>query len=244
MLSPVAAFVLGLTVVTSPVRSQMDETDQFLRRVERELEPVVPLVVGRCILVPISTDITRRQYQDVVDSTLFAQLAADKQLLDNKTAASEWHNVYTRTAKWFWVTLRSVSISTSGQGTTTANLADLVIENMEKSEALARAEATSVKETLTSLQQPSNASPNSMFIARSRLGIFQVALVSDDDGQILLRVGTYHYSSGSFFSWTSSSNVFEYDKLVLHEGMVKKLRAEVTEKLGNKVNELVREIHV
>ena len=244
MLSPVAAFVLGLTVVTSPVRSQ--NTNQFLRSVEREPGPVVPLVVGRCILVPISTDITRRQYQDVVDSTLLAQLAADKQLLDNKTAASEWHNVYIRTANLYWVTFRSVSISKSGQGATTANLAELVIENMENSDALARAEVTSIEETLTALRQPSNASPNSMFIARSEQGIFQVALVSYSiiNGKILLRVGTYHYSPGLFFSWTSSSNVFEYDKLVLNEGIVKKLRAAATEELGNKVNELVKEIHV
>ncbi|XP_062498810.1 uncharacterized protein LOC134176151 [Corticium candelabrum] len=215
----------------------------------RPVEDVVPLVVGSSIIVPDTHNATleRQQYEDVVYSTLFAQLESDKTLSDEDPSTSyrlqldrEWFPRYANvTSNVGWLEQKFSLFNWFNEGT---DLETVDFHSDSERGGVTNSEQAVIRQSLdlllSSCSSESLLSMSNGIIRLGKYGVFQVGIVTNKSGTVLLKLF-------SFYMETFPSVTRTHGKLhvmELNETRYNQVRPLVAEKLGTNSNELITPI--
>lgn len=204
-------------------------------------------------LVSFVSGLTALHKSDVLNSTLLAQLAANK-AFDRFKMTREWYGKYCEVlAQVGWVvpTFAYREYSPSGAS---LQLSDAVLDILS---AIATGDEMKIVEaTLKSLRDnPSNEGPLTLFDSQSypeNIGTFQILPVGEDDGNVVMVLTALEFKAEKhvtrflWFSWTSTSvKLFQSaQKSVLNEDVYGQVRAEVIKKLGDRASQYIKDIEI
>ena len=223
----------------------------------RPVEDVVPLVVGSSIIVPDthSATLERQQYEDVVYSTLFAQLESDKTLSDENPSRSyrqpldrEWFPKYASvTSNVGWLKQKFSLFIWFNEGT---DLETVHFDSGSERGGVTNSEQAVLRQSLDlflsscsseSLLSTSNGTSNATsndIIRLGKYGVFQVGIVTNKSGTVLLKLFSLYMETFQSVRRTHGKlHVME-----LNEARYNQVRPLVAEKLGANSNELITPI--
>ncbi|MDK2123372.1 hypothetical protein [Parachitinimonas caeni] len=204
-------------------------------------------------LVSFVSGLTEQHKNDVLNSTLLAQLAASK-AYDRFKQTKLWYDKYVEVlAQVGWVVPAFAFRDYRPSGTSLV-LSDAVLEILS---AIATGDEMKIlRAALTSLREdPKNEGPLHLFDSQSfpdNIGTFQIMPVGEDDGQVVMALAamdfksTKHVTRFLWFSWTSSSVklVQSAQKCVLNEHIYGRVRQQVIDKLAGRASEYIKDIEI
>lgn len=233
----------GTRVRTKPVRTRANAEEEGA-------------AVVRGSITSFVTGLTQQAREDVQNSTLLMQLAADKKY-DPEKQRQEWFKFYTD------------GLANLGWGRVTAFYQDYqpkntnVTMNQVVLEVIAAVVSASspiykvTEQTFKALQDnPDNAQPLKLFdnsSTRESVGTFQILPVMQDrDGNVIMVLTTVNASTkvqkGSFLFWSwSKTEAWMYraaQQTVLNEQVYAKVRQAVIDKLGQNAEDFIEGLEI
>jgi len=204
-------------------------------------------------LTSFVSGITPTHKSDVLNSTLLAQLAANKQY-NRFSQTMQWYDFYVSVlAQVGWV-IPAFAFRQYQPSGKSLELSSAVLEILG---AIATGnELAILAATLKSLNQnSSNENALTLFDQQSfpeNIGTFQVFPVGEDDGQVVMALSAMQFRSEKhvtrflWFSWTNTSVYLSQSaqKAILNEEVYGKVRQSVIEKLGNRAEEFIKGIEI
>jgi hypothetical protein len=194
------------------------------------------------------------QYQsDILNSTLLAQLAANKKQ-DRETEARQWYNFYKYVLENIgWVVQQfEFTKFNAGGGSFTCDQA--VIDILE---AIAAGPASAVvSATLQSMKNLSGKDDRLVLFEREshnlHKGNFQISAAKQDGGVVSMLTAGFEFKSAQditrllWFSWeTSSSELYHgAQTMTLNLDVYRKIRDDVVGKLGDKATKFIHDIEI
>ncbi len=192
--------------------------------------------------------------QDVLDATLFAQLAADKGY-DREKDTVNWYKYYKYVLGNIGFVAQSFNFQLYKASGSEFSMDQVVIEILA---AIATGgQSIVISETLNALRGLSKSDNRiELFSQRSSTsssGNFQVYPVDvSENGDVSMALGTFYFNSNAhhvnvlFFSWSSSSiQVYKgAQRVVLNRSVYSKVRSTVSSKLGDNAVNLVASIEL
>ena len=192
--------------------------------------------------------------QDILDSTLFAQLAADKQY-DREKDTRNWYTYYKYILGNIGFVIEGFSFQEYKASGSSFTMDKVVIEILA---AIATGGETAIiTETLNAFRGLSSTDGRiTLFDQQSssgKSGNFQVYPCDQaPDGEVAMAMGAFYFSSSShetrvlFFSYSSAStHVYKGgQKAILNQNVYSKVRSTVSDKLGNNAVDLVSSISI
>lgn len=204
-------------------------------------------------LVSFVSGLTALHKSDVLNSTLLAQLAADKKHNRFKETRA-WYDFYISTlAQVGWVNPAFAFRKYSPSGGSLV-LSDAILEILNT--IATGSEMDILKATLNSLKDnPGNEEPLTIFSQQSypeNLGVFQILPVGEDDGEVVMAQAVMDFRSEKhvtrflWFTWASTSvELFQSaQKAVLNEDLYSQVRQEVINKLGDRAKQFIKDIEI
>ena len=190
--------------------------------------------------------------QDILDATLFAQLAADKQY-DREKDTVNWYDYYKYVLGSIGYVIQSFSFQEYKATGGTFSMDKVVIQILT---AIATGgESLVIQETLNALRGMSDTDGRIVLFSQqsssSSSGNFQVYPCDQaKDGEVSMALGAFYYTASHhetrflFFSWGSSSaHVYKGgQRTVLNQSVYAKVRSSVSAKLGDNAVNLVASI--
>ncbi|KAI0654664.1 hypothetical protein C8Q70DRAFT_1058255 [Cubamyces menziesii] len=183
--------------------------------------------------------------EDVINSTLLAQLASDKKYPGRPmNRMKEWYDNYgTVLAQVGW-TVQAFNMSEIGNSNSYGSVDKLVLQLAAS--YLTGGELALFQRTITALTESKNVSAIQAFDRNARGSIssndaaFQVGVAFNSGGNAMFKIGTYQYNSSDeitsvlFFKFGSSKVLFFADNqtMVLNENVYAQVRQAVLDKLG------------
>ncbi|TFK80565.1 hypothetical protein K466DRAFT_605224 [Polyporus arcularius HHB13444] len=192
-------------------------------------------------------NLTAQMQADVVNSTLFAQLAANESY-NRQTQFTDWYEYYRdilwnmgwAVAKWNLVSVKDVN--------SFGTVNNLVLQVADT--YLNPAELALFRQMIASLEQARNEAAESLFSSSSKSfnrANFQIGVASTANGKVTFKIGAYTYSAEQnitkvlFFTFGSQKVDFytENQTMVLDEKVYSGIREEILQKLGSNAQDLV-----
>jgi hypothetical protein len=204
-------------------------------------------------LMSFVAGLTGEHQKDVLDSTLLAQLAANKKF-DREKNVEDWYKYYRtvlETVGWVVEEFKFTRYETVGS---TFTVEQVVLEILAA--LVAGSELTLVTATLNALKKAKDGSkPFTIWDASTHSaenGNFQICAASDIGGVPTMALGAFHFStkeSTTRFLWFSYSNskIAMYkagQKISLNEITYSKVRQQVIDKLGNNAVRFVANLEI
>lgn len=191
--------------------------------------------------------------QDVLDSTLLAQLAATKQH-DRFSDAENWYKKYKEVLEnigWVIQNFDFTKYSSSGGSFTVAS--DVIKVLLAICTGDEQALVTAAVEAMKKLAEGSEG-----FVIfeksshSSSQGNFQICAAAEDNKMAVMKIGGFKFDSSDsvtrvlFFGFSSASASFfkGTQNLVLNDGVYSRIRAAVKTKLGDKAEQYVKELPI
>ncbi|RPD52856.1 hypothetical protein L226DRAFT_576561 [Lentinus tigrinus ALCF2SS1-7] len=192
-------------------------------------------------------NLTAQMQADVVNSTLFAQLAAN-QSYNRQTQFLDWYEYYRDilwNIGWDVHKFNLVSAKDPNSFGTVDNLVHQVAATYLSGQELAL-----FQQMVDSLNAARNEAAESLFSSSSisfNKANFQIGVASNVNGNATFKIGAYTYSAEQnitkvlFFTFGSQKIEFysENQTMVLNEKVYSGIREEILEKLGNNAQDLV-----
>ncbi|RDX44731.1 hypothetical protein OH76DRAFT_1559541 [Lentinus brumalis] len=193
-----------------------------------------------------------RLYSDVLNSTLFAQLAANKQY-DRQNQTTAWYDYYKYVLE---------TVGWNVQGFDFAHLTDansyLTVDNLLLKLAaayLSGGELDLFKTMLDSLKDAKNEAATKLFDSSAKAfnkANFQLGVASNAQGNALFKIGSYYYGAQQnidkvlFFTFGSQKVEFYAGNqtMLLNDDVYSQVRVSVLQKLGSNAKDLVNEIEI
>jgi hypothetical protein len=204
-------------------------------------------------LVSFVSGLSSVHKSDVLNSTLLAQLAANKQF-DRFTQMAEWYNFYIDVLEKVGWVIPGIAFDRYQPRSETLMLADAILEIQS---AIASAgEMEVLRATLQSLEDDSgNEEAVVMFDRESfpqNLGCFQIFPCAEDGGDVVMALAAMQFTAEEhrdrFLWWEWSSTKVKLfrsaRKYVLNEAVYSQVREAVIEKLGDMARQLIRDIEI
>ena len=204
-------------------------------------------------LVAFGPGVSAQHKADVLNSTLLAQLAANKKF-NRETQTEEWYRFYQEVfGKVGWV-LRGFEF-TLYEASGAEFTADKVILEILKAIATGNDLAV-VAATMEALNSLGNDSPTvKVFETNSHTassGNFQISVAAENDGIVGMKLGAFYFMTTQtvtrvlWFRFQSSSTKFYKGNQVaaLDEEVYAKVRQTVVEKLGDAAKKLVADLEI
>lgn len=196
--------------------------------------------------------VSGQNQSDVLNSTLLAQLAADKKY-DRWSDPEGWFKFYVQVlGKVGWViqNFNFTEYTTSGL---TFTIDKVVVEILKS--IVAEDELAIINETLDALKALSDDKKFVLFESRSRKlekGNFQVSTVKETDNLVAMKIGAFHFSSAQSatkFLWfgykSSSTNLFKgAQTITLNGDIYSQVRDTVIQKLGNNAKIFIADLDI
>ncbi|TFK80566.1 hypothetical protein K466DRAFT_373353 [Polyporus arcularius HHB13444] len=191
-------------------------------------------------------DLNDQQKSDVLESTLFAQLAADKQhssKSEEETLA--WYKMYTDTLESIGWVVSGARFTTVNYNKAEGSVDDTVMEQLANDASVSKSLYSSVARTILALARAGSDSEaekvfDSASIASSNeFASFQIAVASVDRGQVMLTLLAWFYSSNQkvgnalWFRWRNATLSMKTSTLTmtLNSEVYARVRAEIHDKL-------------
>lgn len=204
-------------------------------------------------LVSFVSGLTAQHKSDVLNSTLLAQLAANKKY-DRYNQTRQWYDFYVSVlAQVGWVVPAFAYRQYSPSGSSLV-VSDAVLAIL--SAVATGSEVDILRTTLESLKNnPNNEGPLVLFDQQSfpeNLGTFQIFPVGEDDGQVVMALAAMEFKAQKhvtrflWFTWESTSTqLFQSaQKAVLNEDVYGRVRQEVINKLGDRASQYIKDIEI
>jgi hypothetical protein len=191
--------------------------------------------------------------QDVLNSTLLAQLAANKQF-DRERETEAWYGLYRDVLSNVGWVAQSFAFSRFNSADTTLRLDKVVISILRA--VLSGNELALLEDTLEALIAPQNEPQLDLFDSQSSQnegGNFQLGTVTaDPGGNSVMSLGSYYFHSTEhqrrflWVEWESASINFwtSAQKIVLNETIYGTVRQAVIDKLGDSANRFISGIEI
>ena len=223
----------------------------FVKSLEIDYPPVEKGVVCGGSLIAATPKVTTQQVKDVTNSTLLAQLAADKKFSREKET-EEWYNYYTRVLGYLGWTLRGFHFTEYESSQRDLRLSQVSLELLG---ALARGDREiikALKATIDGLKK--SADGVTLFGSNSikgKVGLFQVSSCTvDKNNQVTVGfLGFYFQVTQSakeffFFNWKAHDIHLHCsgEICILDEDVYAQVREEVVKKLGNNAAKKVKNL--
>ncbi|KAI0706911.1 hypothetical protein C8T65DRAFT_727766 [Cerioporus squamosus] len=202
-------------------------------------------------------DLSNQQKSDVLESTLFAQLAADKQYAsDTAENTQAWYKFYTNTLGSIgWVVSNAVFTEVQ-YNSTEGTVHETVLEQLANDPTVSKALYASVSRALLAFARAGSDSEaekvfdSSSIASSSEFASFQLAVASvDESGDVMLTLLAWFYSSNQkignalWFSWQNATLGIKTSTLTmtLNSGVYDQVRFTIHDKLqsANKLDLLV-----
>ncbi|RDX51547.1 hypothetical protein OH76DRAFT_301409 [Lentinus brumalis] len=189
---------------------------------------------------------------DVLNSTLFAQLAANKQY-DRQNQTTDWYDYYKYVLE---------TVGWNVQGFDFAHLTDansyLTVDNLLLKLAaayLSGGELDLFKSMLDSLKDAKNEAATKLFDSSAKAfnkANFQLGVASNAQGNAMFKIGSYYYGAQQnidkvlFFTFGSQKVEFYAGNqtMLLNDDVYSQVRASVLQKLGSNAQDLVNDIEI
>ncbi|KAI0326057.1 hypothetical protein GY45DRAFT_1437960 [Cubamyces sp. BRFM 1775] len=191
---------------------------------------------------------------DVINSTLLAQLAADKKYPGRPmNKMKEWYDSYRDVlAKVGW-NLQHFHMTEMGNANSYGSVDKLLLQ--VAASYLSGNELALFTSMITALKDSKNSNAVKLFDSKAGYfndASFQVGVASNSGGNAIFKIGTYQYNSSDkitsvlFFTFGSSKVSFfaGNQTMVLNENVYAQVRTMVLKKLGDNAVTLVKEIEI
>lgn len=204
-------------------------------------------------------DISGTLKDDVLNSTLLAQLVADKKVpmpggsVTYNVAA--WYNAYVDTLKQIGWVVQSSDFSEHHVGGSTFTVQGVVIEILQA--IVSGNEILLLTSALDALKKLENTSSNAATIWKScveedSMGKFQLGTCTEQNGNATLSMGTFYltgYTSQRHFLWVDMSSSDTHVQtatsgMVLNNAIYSQVRGAVAAKLGNHASSCIANLDI
>ncbi|KAI0706874.1 hypothetical protein C8T65DRAFT_220266 [Cerioporus squamosus] len=193
-----------------------------------------------------------QQKSDVLNSTLLAQLAANKQH-NRQNDTKAWYDYYKYVLENIGWNVQSFSLAELSDANTYFSVDNLVFELAAA--YLTGGELALFGTMIESLKQAKNEAATKVFDSSAKdlnKANFQIGIASDSGGNALFKIGAYTYSAEQnidkvlFFTFGTQKIQFAAGNqtMVLNDEVYKQVREEVLLKLGDNAKNLVKEIEI
>ncbi|KAI0717556.1 hypothetical protein C8T65DRAFT_112113 [Cerioporus squamosus] len=189
-------------------------------------------------------DLDKQQKSDVLESTLFGQLAADKQhSSDSEEETLAWYKKYTDTLETIGWVVEKADFAGVKYDKTEGTMHDTVLEQLANDATVSKSLYSSVARAMLAFaragpdSEAENVFDSSSVASSSEFASFQIAVASVDQGNVVLTLLAWFYSSNQrvgnalWFEWqnatlsiktstltmTLNSNVYERVRDSIHE---------------------------
>ena len=205
-------------------------------------------------LAAFTQNVSGRIKQNILDVTLFAQLASDKKF-DRENQAREWYTYYTHILGNVGFIIQDFQFQKYESSGMSLNVDAVVIDLFE--EVAEGGESAVVGATLNAMRQMSDDDRRiELFKAhssRNRLGNFQV--VSCDqapNGEVSITLGAFEFTGSEtehgflFLSWsTATTDIFKgSQKCVVDTDVYERVRSTISNRIGHNAAQLVASINI
>lgn len=204
-------------------------------------------------LVSFVSGIGKQNREDVLNSTLLAQLAANKKF-NRQEQIEEWYQFYVDVlSKLGWV-IQNFSFEKYRASGQTMEISSAILEVIGA--ILSESELEALKVVIGSLKQSSNAPWWEVFSnssTSSEKGNMQIMPAKEDSsGQVVLALGSFHFTGKSetdqwlWFKY-SSSDISLYkgtQAATLNSQLYSKVRQAVIDKLGDNIKKSIGELEI
>ncbi|KAH9902482.1 hypothetical protein C8Q73DRAFT_831465 [Cubamyces lactineus] len=191
---------------------------------------------------------------DVINSTLLAQLASDKKYPGRPmNRMKEWYDSYRDVLAQVGWTVQQFRMTEVGNSNSYGSVDKLVLELAAA--YLTGGELVLFQKMISALKDSKNSSAVKLFDSKAGYfndASFQVGVASNSGGNAMFKIGTYQYNSSDritsvlFFTFGSSKVSFfaGNQTMVLNENVYAQVRQAVLDKLGKNAVDLVKGIEI
>ncbi|RDX43056.1 hypothetical protein OH76DRAFT_1560534 [Lentinus brumalis] len=190
-------------------------------------------------------DLDKQQKSDVLESTLFAQLAADKQhSSESEQETLAWYKMYTDTLESIGWVVSGANFTAVDYNKAEGSIDDTVLEQLANDATVSKSLYSSVARAILALARASDSEAEKVFdsasiASSSEFASFQIAVASVDRGQVMLTLLAWFYSSNQqvdnalWFRWQNATLSIKTSTLTmtLNSEIYAKVRAEIHDKL-------------
>ncbi|KAH9902409.1 hypothetical protein C8Q73DRAFT_831417 [Cubamyces lactineus] len=200
--------------------------------------------------------LTEQQKSDVLESTLFAQAAADKQHPPKSEGDTlQWYKTYQDTLGSIGWVVQASAFTEADYNQTGGSVDDAVMQTLATDSTVDKALYASVARALLSYSRAGDNSDaakvfnESSIASTSEFASFQIAVASSNGADVLLTLYAFFYSSSEtvkntlWYTWTDEMLSIKTSKLqmTLNPGIYGRVRALIHDKLraANKLDLIV-----
>ncbi|RPD54393.1 hypothetical protein L226DRAFT_564151 [Lentinus tigrinus ALCF2SS1-7] len=192
-------------------------------------------------------DLTDQQKSDVLESTLFAQAAADKQhSSDNEDNTQAWYTTYTNTLGSIGWVVGKAEFTEVNYDKTQGSVDDTVLEQLAKDASVSKELYAGVARALLAFARTESDSDaqqvfdSAAVASSSEFASFQIAIASvDDNANVILTLLAWFYTSNQkvknalWFSWQNATLNIKTSTLTmtLNNDIYSKVRFTIHDKL-------------
>lgn len=194
------------------------------------------------------------QFQsDILNSTLLAQLAANKKY-DRESDARNWYDFYVHVMENIGWVVQGFSFTKFNVGGGSLTCEKAVIDILA---AIATGgQMAVVNATLAAMKNMSDRDGRLVLFEREshnlHQGNFQISCAKEDNGVVSMSTAGVEFKSSQnitrvlFFSWESASSELYYgsQNMTLNTDVYGRIRQDIINKLGNKASQFVKEIEI
>lgn len=204
-------------------------------------------------LVSFVSGLSALHRSDVLDSTLLAQLAANKRF-DRYENTDDWYKFYLEVLENVGWVVQSFEFTQYEAEGTSFTMDKVVLEILRS--IATQDEEQIIQSTIDALEALDDGSGALVLFDDSSSsqtqGSFQISIATEDDGNVAMKLGAYYFSAEKVttrFLW------FQYSKteiemfkgaqqVVLNESVYSQVRDTVIEKLGDSSHEFIAELEI
>lgn len=209
--------------------------------------------VDKGALVSFVAGVSAQNQSDVLNSTLLAQLAADKQF-NRETQVLDWYGAYTNVLGKIGWTLQGLNWENYSASSTSFTVDKVVLELAAA--ALTGGEAAVVAATIEAAKSASSSSgPITLFNQSTHSdsqGNFQVSVCSENDGVVAMKNMAFTFSTSDnvtdvlVFHFASAKTQFRQAAQAqsLNAAVYATVRAAIIDKLGNNAKSFIANLDI
>ena len=204
-------------------------------------------------LISFVSEVSGQRRNDVLNSVLLAQLAANKKFPDEGQIL-DWFREFIKVLNNLGWTIEAAEFSNFQSSTTIFEIENTIIDILTT--AFGGTFKAVITKTLEAIKNLSDSNGKIKVFEKNThslsKGAFQIGLAMEENGTVALQLGTFLLTSSNeikkilFFKSTKDKTRLDYAsrKGTLNEEVYEKIRQPVLDKLGGKVSEFIAEIEI
>ncbi len=204
-------------------------------------------------VVSFVSQVNEQNRKDVLNSTLLAQMAANKKFPDQENI-TEWYTAFIDTLSKIGWNIQSAEMSVFEDTKSVFEIEEAIIDILAG--AFGGGYIAAITKTLESLKKMSNEDHKIIAFEKNThtlsKGCFQIALATEENDAVTIQLGTFLLTSSKkikqilFFTSKKDKTKLEYSSRVgtLNAEVYGNIRDAVVKKLGENINSYIAEIEI